>query len=99
MIKTGSSTITLYFEDGQEVFPCRCGETHQPGYDFGHHNCFHETDLLLENNRDGSFQVICPDCGMAWSASLLSGAPPIKPDPNLVWDITGRPKEKKNEIP
>ena len=66
MIKTGSNIFTHYFEDGQEVFPCRCGKTHLPGYEFGHHNCFHETDLLLEDNRDGTYQAICPDCGMSW---------------------------------
>ena len=65
----GTSAFTHYFEDGEEIYPCRCGLVHRgdyAAYDFGHHNCFHETDLIVEQNSDGKYQVICPDCGMSW---------------------------------
>lgn len=63
-----TTTVTMsgtdkprYFEAGQEVYPCRCGETHRGDYaveDFLHHNCYHDEFL-----RIGDGQVVCTDCG------------------------------------
>ena len=42
--RTGSETPIIYIEDGEQVYPCRCGETHRGPYalyDYGHHTCFH----------------------------------------------------------
>lgn len=62
---TGANNYTMYFENGEEVFPCRCGETHRGAdvYTFGHHNCFHNTPLMKMQKIDGIEQAICPDCG------------------------------------
>lgn len=52
---------TTFHENGEQVFPCRCGETHRGDYaiyEFGHHNCFHEAPLY--HNEDG---YVCPECG------------------------------------
>lgn len=65
MIATGTDARTIYIEDAQEVYPCRCGETHRGDYglyDYGHHECLHATDLLLIGDQ----QALCPDCGRSW---------------------------------
>ncbi len=66
-VTTGSSNYTRYFENEQEVFPCRCGETHRgdyAAYDYGHHNCFHDAGLLpMDPLRGVEPQVICVECG------------------------------------
>lgn len=56
-------SATIHVEDGERVFPCRCGETHRGDYaeyDFGHHNCFHDEPLypICETG-----QLMCPQCG------------------------------------
>ena len=68
--KTEDSNVTIFFEDeGGQVYPCRCGEIHRGDYaiyDYGHHNCFHKTDLIgLPAGKD-KIQAICPECGMSW---------------------------------
>ena len=75
-IQTGQSNITLEFENGKRIYPCRCGKTHRGNYavyDFGHHNCLHETHLLgLPAGKD-KVQAICPQCGMSWLVELEEG--------------------------
>ena len=71
MGKTGTSTITL--ENGERVYPCRCGKTHRgdyAGYDFGHHNCLHEEVLLGLPVDKNTIQAICPQCGMSWKVDM-----------------------------
>ena len=65
MNQTGASDYTIYLEDGEQVYPCRCGEIHRGDYaiyDHGHHTCYHDTDLL----ELGRNQVVCPLCGKPW---------------------------------
>jgi predicted RNA-binding Zn-ribbon protein involved in translation (DUF1610 family) len=62
---TGSATQTRHFDkDGNELFPCRCGETHAGDYgfyDWAHHNCFHDERLIAIDASDGYY--MCPACG------------------------------------
>jgi hypothetical protein len=61
-VTTGSENYTKYFEDGEEVWPCRCGETHRGDYgfyDFIHHNCDHDDIVVV---HDFSFGY-CGGCG------------------------------------
>ena len=61
---TTSHTIHLYAE-GNEIFPCRCGETHKgpyAAYDYGHHECFHESHLVQLD----PYYVLCQECGNTW---------------------------------
>lgn len=58
---------TTYFEcyggKVQQVYPCRCGETHLGEYaaeTWAHHNCFHDAELLVDACDD---QAICSLCG------------------------------------
>ncbi len=63
--ETGTSNYTIQIEDGKQVYPCRCGETHRGDYaiyDYGHHNCDHPSPLL----HTGDGQLICPECGNVW---------------------------------
>ncbi len=61
-------------EHTEEVWPCRCGETHRGDYgfyDWVHHICYHNEELLLNtpfiNQHDKLVaQVLCPLCGEAW---------------------------------
>lgn len=59
---TGTSNGTLWFEHGEQVYPCRCGETHRgdyAAYEWGHHNCLHEAPLwqIVDDH------YICAACG------------------------------------
>ncbi len=48
-------------------YPCRCGVTHTGPYalyDYGHHNCLHNYEMLWLNFPD---TVMCPGCGNTWS--------------------------------
>ena len=70
---TGDSNITEIYENGERVYPCRCGKTHRGDYalyDFGHHNCLHETNLLGIPIKDNCIQAICPQCGMSWQVDI-----------------------------
>ena len=67
--QTGANALTMEFENGKRVFPCRCGKIHRGEYacyDYGHHNCFHETELLGLPAGKNKIQAICPDCGQSW---------------------------------
>jgi len=65
-IQTGSTNYTTYLNaDGEQVFPCRCGEVHSGDYAceaYLHHECLHETDLVDIDHG----MVICMDCGKTW---------------------------------
>ena len=71
MINTGTMSYTINLdENGNEVFPCRCGATHKgnyAAYDYGHHDCLHETDLV---EIDKGY-LLCPDCGKTWHVESL----------------------------
>lgn len=67
------NTVTIFYEEGERVYPCRCGKTHKGDYaiyDFGHHNCFHESKLLGLPFDQNTIQAICPDCGKSWMVGL-----------------------------
>ena len=52
-IQTGTDSLTKWIEDGQEVYPCQCGETHRGDYafyDWSHHTCRHEDGLWVIDN-------------------------------------------------
>mgnify|MGYP001620048011 CR=1 FL=1 len=65
MSYSSTTGTTLHFEDGKQVFPCRCGQTHRGPYavyDYGHHNCLHEAPLWeLEPGW-----AICAACGLTF---------------------------------
>ena len=54
--------------DGEREYPCRCGQTHRgmyAAYDWGHHNCFHDSPLFALGDDDpGHF--ICGGCGKSF---------------------------------
>jgi len=53
--------------EGNEIFPCRCGETHKGDYglyDFMHHNCFHDAPLWSMKDDPGHF--VCGACGKSF---------------------------------
>jgi len=66
-IKTDTMCSTVFIdEQGQVIFPCRCGEAHTgyfAAYDFGQHECLHEADLVDIAHS----QVLCPHCGKVWA--------------------------------
>ena len=65
-VATGSTSVTLVFDaQGQRVFPCHCGKTHEGDYglyDWAYHNCLHESPLV---HVDGQ-QFLCPHCGQSF---------------------------------
>ena len=72
--RTGSLNITTVLDEkGERIYPCRCGKTHRGDYglyEFGHHNCFHEADLIGLPIDKGEIQAICPLCGMSWRVKM-----------------------------
>jgi hypothetical protein len=66
-VTTGLSGYTIHLDvDGNEVFPCRCGETHTGDYavyDHGHHNCFHDAALVDIGKPEVEGYLMCPQCG------------------------------------
>lgn len=55
----------MVIENGERVYPCRCGQTHRGNYalkDWLHHNCFHDGPLW-ELLPDDSGHFICSECG------------------------------------
>lgn len=72
--KTGTDTFTEYFEDGERVYPCVCGETHRGENainEWLHHNCFHLNDLIGFAVDEKTYQVLCPQCGMSWIMDIV----------------------------
>jgi len=66
MAEASSCNQTFYFEDGRQVYHCRCGETHRGDYaaeDWNHHNCFHEDSL----SKIADDQCMCIDCGLTFT--------------------------------
>jgi hypothetical protein len=65
---TYNPSETRYFdENGDGIYPCRCGETHRGPYgiyDYGHHNCFHTKPLVTIRAEVGYY--CCPDCGLTF---------------------------------
>jgi hypothetical protein len=63
---------TLYFDaSGEQIYPCRCGETHTGPYavyDYGHHNCFHKGPLIAIDPEDLPGVVMCSQCGESWDS-------------------------------
>ena len=63
MTITATNNETRYFEEGVEVYPCRCGQTHYAS-DFDQyliHNCAHdgETAVLIGPVDDGWDELRC----------------------------------------
>lgn len=53
------------------ALPCRCGEVHEGHdlYTYGHHNCFHDDDLVrvvIADEDEAEWMVLCPLCGKHW---------------------------------
>ena len=72
-METGDSNQPIVLENGEQVYPCRCGKTHRGDYavyDYGHHNCLHEADLLGLPAGGHNVQAICPLCGMSWLVNM-----------------------------
>lgn len=79
MIQTGSSNITIYIEDGEEVYPCLCGETHRgpyASYDYGHHTCPHGQELWSMDELGGFRDVLCSQCGATVGFLCAPGGKP-----------------------
>lgn len=73
--RTDSASVTFYFDEGEQVYPCRCGETHRGpygAYDYDHHNCMHDSPLIALDSIDpgvwdgGDF--MCGICGKSFRA-------------------------------
>lgn len=61
------SVTTIYVENGEQVYPCRCGVTHRgpyAAYDYGHHECFHDTPLIRMGAEPD--HLMCPSCGQTF---------------------------------
>ncbi len=66
MIQTGTSNRTIYLEDGEEVYPCPCGETHRGDYgiyDYIQHTCRHGDELWPMDDEGQGVEVLCSQCG------------------------------------
>ena len=64
-ITTSASNHTIWFENGEQVWPCRCGETHRgdyAAYDWIHHNCEHGPMWVMYDEA----LVRCSGCGAGW---------------------------------
>ena len=74
---TGTASRTHWFDaDGNEEFPCHCGEVHRGDYalyDFGHHVCLHRGGLFVLNPEDAPDQLICGSCGQTFWLRLPNG--------------------------
>lgn len=74
--QSASQSDVVHIENGEQVYPCRCGETHRGEhgvYDYGHHNCFHDVTLLFfECNDPSEGDVMCPQCGKTWAVRNAS---------------------------
>ena len=57
---TGTDTLTYYYKDGKQVYPCRCGQTHNDVYDWLHHQCYHNTVWKHDEMEDIGY---CVECG------------------------------------
>ncbi len=56
---------TIHVENGEQVYPCRCGETHRGPYgvyDHAHHNCFHDEPLIIVDGDIPGY-LMCGPCG------------------------------------
>ena len=78
-VEMTSTSYTIHLEMGvdgevEEIFPCRCGETHRGNYgfyDWMHHNCFHK-ELFTEDSM-GVSQTLCGNCGEVFHHELKGG--------------------------
>ncbi len=74
---TVSASTTIFIEDGEQVYPCRCGETHRGDYglyDHAHHNCFHDADLVDIGSPDIDGYLMCPECGKVFNVEAREQA-------------------------
>jgi hypothetical protein len=66
--------------DGSVGLRCRCGEIHHGEYfqeSWFHHNCFHHAELVwLGMDSDGSFDLMCMDCGETFNAESIKNLEP-----------------------
>ena len=65
IVETGTSSYSVILENGEQVYPCRCGVTHRGPYaiyDYGHHTCGHPSPLIW--CWEG--QVMCGECGQVF---------------------------------
>jgi len=70
----GSDAETVVIEDGEQVYPCRCGETHRgdyAAYTYHHHNCYHREPLVDIGVPDLPVRsyLMCPSCGEVFHVS------------------------------
>lgn len=72
--RMGTSSATVYFENEQQVYPCRCGQVHRGDYalyEYGHHECFHRCELVTIDRG----YVMCPECGQTWNVDTKPMVP------------------------
>ena len=72
MNKSGTASQTLYFGNGEEVYPCRCGQVHRGNYaveDWNHHNCLHKEPLFRLPLVGKRWQAICMECGQMFQVN------------------------------
>jgi len=77
---TGSNCQTIHLENGQKVYPCRCGETHRGDYaceDMLQHECFHNDTLVGLAKVKGKPMIygVCPLCGCTFYMDLSTVTP------------------------
>jgi hypothetical protein len=59
----------VFDTEGNQVYPCWCGETHSGDYglyDYGHHNCFHDAALSWDVDTG---TLMCPACGLTFAVN------------------------------
>lgn len=63
-VERSTSAPTIHIDNGAQVYPCRCGQTHRGpygAYDYGHHNCLHDAPLIVDDVVPE--QAVCIACG------------------------------------
>lgn len=71
---TYSGTSAVY-DNGERVYPCRCGQIHRGDYaeyDFAHHECFHDSPLIPNGDQS---DFLCADCGKAFHIAEKENTP------------------------
>lgn len=74
----GSLQYTIHVEDGEVVYPCRCGVTHRGPYAFynyGHHTCFHDAPLVRIAPEEDPDYLMCGACGQTFTVEQSGRTP------------------------
>ena len=67
-----STATTHHFENGKEVFPCSCGETHENVYVWLLHKWLDACRLvgMYPGEREGTIIAYCEQCGQGFEVDV-----------------------------